>query len=179
MTKKVLIALLPVFLLSGCVVLRNLTGDSFYVLERTKDYAVKETLDYSPGECIDKVLSVIKEKMADSDILKIDRRRNRLLLLVVRPSMEENDDIKFTLNSADVALFFTAKEQNKTEVEINSLSSIFVDYTKEIIFSQLKPAPAAGQTTEELQQLEEMKELEWLMQTEKPAQAQQSQGAKE
>lgn len=137
------------FIFDGCVILRNATGSSISVLWRVKDYAQSEIFDYGIDDCFEKVLAFAKKGMEGTDILKIDRRKYAILLLVSKPTIENIDiDGKFEPNNADVVIFFTREDDNKTKVEINSLSSIFVEYTAEKIFAQLAPPQQAQEVTE-------------------------------
>ncbi len=138
-----------IFLFSGCVVLRNITGSSLSVLQRVKDYTQSQAFDYEINDCFQRVLAFAKDEMAETEILKINRRKHAILLLVSRPTFESIDmDGKFTPNNADVGIFFTQEGANKTKVEVNSLSSLFAEYTAEKIFAKLNPPQQLQEITE-------------------------------
>ncbi|MDD5618728.1 MAG: hypothetical protein PHG69_06510 [Candidatus Omnitrophica bacterium] len=141
---------------NGCAVLSAIRGNTLPRLERTKDNAKSEVFDCTISVCFEKVLDFVKNKMPDTEILKLDRRNYSILLLVVRPMMEDVDDSVFAANSADVAIFLAYAGDNKTKVEINSLSSLFVDYTAEKVFAELTPPKPPEEPLEE--QLEETTE---------------------
>jgi hypothetical protein len=137
-TRILKVAFCLVFLANGCAVVSNISGNYMSRLERTKDYAKVEVFDYPLDECFNKVLAFVRKKEAGMEVLKINRRKYSMLLWVSRP-MPEDVDGTFPVNTADVAVFFKAEGPDKTTVQINSLSSLFVEYSADKIFAELNP----------------------------------------
>jgi hypothetical protein len=133
-----IISLCVIFLLSGCAILRNISGNSMSVLQRVTHKAQSDIFDYTLEDCFQKVLAFLKSERIEAEILRIDRRNYSILALVSRPSLE-NIDGTFAGNCADVAIFFMAEGNNKTKIRINSLSSLFAEYTLDKIFNELRP----------------------------------------
>jgi len=127
--------------LYGCGMLRSISsgiaGRYMAGIEETRGSGQEQVFNYDIDECFDKVLAILDTAAIDATILKIDRRNYKILVLVSRPMMDDVDDSIFYANSVDVGIFFTQDSQDKTKVEIVSLSSYFAEHTADKIFPEL------------------------------------------
>jgi len=141
---KIRIIILIVFIvtnLCGCGIVRGIysgiAGHYMGGLEEARENSVAKVFNYSIDECFDKVLAILDSEAIDAIVLKIDRRNYKIMTSVSRPLLQDVDESVFYANNVDVGLFFTQEEQQKTKLEIVSLSSLFVEHTAEKIFAEL------------------------------------------
>ena len=130
-----------VILLSGCSMIAGI-GDSIlgtYMggLEKARSKGKFKVFDDKIGDCFDKALIILGQM--DAEIIKMDIHRYKIMAVVNREPLSEIDQAEVEkVNTADVGIFLTEISDGKTKVEVSSLSSPFVNYVSEILFSKLE-----------------------------------------
>jgi len=130
--------LIFIFLLSGCAVVDNIVGNSASTLERLPQSPYKQVFNYNVDDCFDKVLKFLKGWDAGARILKVNKYTYYILASISRPTLEEIEST-FPANNADVIILFTPQDDKTTKIEVNSLSSLFAEYTMDKISNELNP----------------------------------------
>ena len=125
----------------GCGIFKNITdsvtGRYIKGLEQQTEKAKSQIFDYGITDCFGKITHILEDMQAK--ILKIDIYKYSILASVSREGMEEeDDDIVFDTNNVDVGIFLTEEGPDKTRVKISCLSSVFLDYSSQAIFSKLQ-----------------------------------------
>lgn len=139
---KFILAGLLIFCLGGCSVFKNITdsvaGRYMGRLERETKNVKSQVFDCGIGDCFDKIIDILETMQAK--ILKLDIYNYSILALVSRFGMEEESgETIFDTNNADVGIFLSEASPGKTKVKISCLSSVFLDYSSQKIFSELQP----------------------------------------
>jgi len=126
-------------LTSGCSMLKNvpeiIVGDYMGSLEKARQKGQSKIFDCKIDDCFDRILVILSQMQAD--ILKTDIFGYKIMAVVSRKPLSkvENEN---NVNTADVGIFLSQTSDGKTKVEVSSLSSIFVNYVAETIFSKLE-----------------------------------------
>ena len=141
--RNIVTILFVVTIISGCTIIRNISENiSGNYADGIKKNSVaiskSQVFDYKIDDCFLKVLNIFETGQINSKILKVDIYNYSILALVSRGKMLEEVDTIFDANSADVAIFLSEESSGKTKVDIRSFSSLFAEYTAEILFEKLQ-----------------------------------------
>lgn len=119
-----------VMLFSGCAMLKNpvdnIVGSYDGGLVRARNKAKVQVFNYDIDKCLESALFTLDEM--DAQILKVDFYKCSIIALVSKTETDE----------ADVGIFFTEEGKNQTRIEVSSLSTAYVDFVADKIFTDLQ-----------------------------------------
>lgn len=124
----------------GCTLARdtfaNIEGSYLKGLERDRENGMSRIVNYTIDESFERTINILLAMNAK--IMKIESESYAILAVVSGgPMLEDSIDSTFDANSADVGIFFSAHESQRTKISISCFSASILEHTATTIFSRL------------------------------------------
>lgn len=124
----------------GCTLVRdisdNIAGTYLKGLERKRENEMSRVVNYSIDESFERTLNILLAM--DAKIMKVESESYAILAVVSGgPMLEDSIDSTFEANTADVGIFFSAQEPQRTKISINCFSTSILEHAANEIFSKI------------------------------------------